>query len=504
MRATSHCTNHPSREASVRCRNFGIWVCDRCTFEWRDLVYCGRACQLKAVAGKGLGSAAAFLIRRVDPGWSLGVLAAAAALLLAALGAHVAELIQVSGDQPAVRPVLVRQTHGLVGRLEADGDQLKLMVTGPPESSVMVLVGDLPPRTVELDADGYGELTGVPYAAGEPAVRLVPLSLPPLVLDAPPSPTPTVTATVTASASATPSSTATPSSSPTATATVTATVTPDEPSPGGSPTSTPRPMTARERRVVRDAPPVLHLVTDAGPRIALTFDGGHSANGTTEILDLLQELDLQVTLFLTGRFIERYPALVRRALLAGHEVGNHTFAHRNMTTYSENRRHQLLDHVTRDWLQGELRRTEEAFVRATGRTMAPLWRAPFGEENALIRGWALEAGYLHVRWSSLRGASLDSLDWINDEHSDLYQDSTNMVDRLLRFPRLEGGIVLMHLATDRPEPPWQDLPRFLEGLDGRGVEPVQVTTLLEESKIWRPWLEKARKRHRRAYRDSTR
>jgi peptidoglycan/xylan/chitin deacetylase (PgdA/CDA1 family) len=237
------------------------------------------------------------------------------------------------------------------------------------------------------------------------------------------------------------------------------------------------------------------LVTDAGSKIAITFDGNASSNGTAELLDLLQELDLKITLFLTGGFVEKYPALVRRAVLAGHEVGNHSYSHPHLTTYADNHRHQLLPGITKAELQSQLRRTEEAFQRATGRPMARLWRAPFGEENATLRRWAMELGYLHVRWSSLEGASLDSLDWIADEHSKLFRDSRRLVDRLLRFPHLEGGIVLMHLSTERSEPPWSDLPRFVGELKQRDVDPVKISELLKASKTWRPWFERAQKRH---------
>jgi peptidoglycan/xylan/chitin deacetylase (PgdA/CDA1 family) len=240
---------------------------------------------------------------------------------------------------------------------------------------------------------------------------------------------------------------------------------------------------------------VLHLVTDAGPRIAITFDGNASSNGTTELLELLQRLDLRITLFVTGRFVERYPTLVRQAVLAGHEVGSHTYSHPHLTSYADNRRHRTLPGVTRAMLHDQLRQTEIAFRKATGRAMAPLWRAPFGEENPELRRWALELGYLHVRWSSLEGASLDSLDWIADEHSRLYRDSRRMVDRLLAFPRLEGGIVLMHLATEREEPPWSDLPRFVAELRRRDVRPVKVSELLGASDTWRPWFEGAQRRH---------
>jgi hypothetical protein len=115
--------------------------------------------------------------------------------------------------------------------------------------------------------------------------------------------------------------------------------------------------------------------------------------------------------------------------------------------------------------------------------------------------WALEIGYLHVRWSSLQGASLDSLDWVEDEHSSLYFNSNRLVDRLLRFPKLEGGIVLMHLSTNRPEPPWIQLPRFTKGIRSRGLTLGSVTVLLENSASWRVWLGRARLNHAREFGD---
>ena len=243
-------------------------------------------------------------------------------------------------------------------------------------------------------------------------------------------------------------------------------------------------------------PPVLHLVTDAGSRLALTFDGDSISRGASQLLDLLDTLDLDVTLFVSGRFIEQEPGLVRRAVLAGHEIGNHTYGHPHLTTYASNRRHDMRPGITRERFVEELRRTEDVFRRATGRSMAPLWRAPYGEENATLRRWALEEGYLHVRWSSLGGASLDSHDWVDDEHSPLYRDPDRMARRLLSFPRLEGGIILMHLGTERPTPPWTALPGLVDALDARGIEVVTVTDLLESSTIWRRWLDRARRAHR--------
>jgi len=389
--------------------------------------------------------------------------------------------------------------------LRVEGSQWRLLVEGPPGRRVLVVADGHPLAVVTLDAKGSAEL-GEPASGPLPSLEVVLLDETAVPLhsetapraSSTPSPSPTRTASASATPSATPtasaSATATPSatSTPTSSATPSPVATPRSPTPARAP-APPTPAVA--------APPVLHLVTDAGPRIAITFDGGASSNGTAELLRLLRDLHLKATLFLTGEFIEREPELLRQALLDGHEVGNHTYSHLHLTSYASNGRHQLLPGITRERLQDELRRTEQAFLHATGHRMAPLWRAPYGEENATLRGWAAELGYLHVRWSSLSGSSLDSWDWVDDEHSRLYEDPDHMIERLLAFPRLEGGIVLMHLASDRAVPPWRALPTLVETLRRRSIEPERVSDLLEASPTWRPWYEAARKRHRRSFPD---
>ena len=64
-------------------------------------------------------------------------------------------------------------------------------------------------------------------------------------------------------------------------------------------------------------------------------------------------------------------------------------------------------------LRRELDDTASVFREVTGRAMAPLWRAPFGEENEEIRSWAESAGYRHVSWTHGGGTNLDALDWVS-------------------------------------------------------------------------------------------
>jgi peptidoglycan/xylan/chitin deacetylase (PgdA/CDA1 family) len=418
----------------------------------------------------------------------IAIVASVAALLIGEIGLLVGELVEVNSAVGA-RGRAPDPAEDFSAKMTIQEETWKIEVRGKPHVTVLVLMGERPLGVLTLDENGEAEIEHSVFEGGGGTVGLVPLGTSMIDLQLPPTPTATPTAIVTSTATRTPSATAsnTPTSMPTATVTPT-------PSPQPQPSATKRtgdviPSTA-------SAPPVLQLVEDAGPRIAITFDGNASSNGTAELLDLLQQHGLRVTLFVTGEFIEREPAIVRRAVLAGHEIGNHTFSHPHLTTWEENRRHDLIPGMTRQRFQEELRKTEQAFVRATGRGLKPLWRAPYGEENRVLRYWALEVGYLHVRWSSLQGASLDSHDWVADEHSSLYKSSARIMERLANFPRLEGGIILMHLASDRAEPPWRELPAFLESLEARGVEPALVTQMLGNSPTWRRWYRRAEVRHR--------
>jgi peptidoglycan/xylan/chitin deacetylase (PgdA/CDA1 family) len=458
--------------------------------------------------------------------WVFAVVVVVALLALSGVGLLISEL--TVGPPPAIEAPppatvdaidLVSTDSGWIARIK-----------GPPGARLVITDGTGATQVVTLDAEGAGISGRLSPSDGQVSVDVAIIEAArSAAVEVAMDPEPTETATVTPTA--------------TATATATATHTPppalaDTPSPVPAdhvdtpeerderivvvplvwPTVPPgglRPRTAAaapptptaalatsariSRRPVRNAPPVLHHVADAGPVIALTFDGGASSHRTVELLDLLQELDLRVTLFVTGDFIRDQPALVRRAVLAGHEVGNHTDTHPRLTSYARNRRQDTLRGVDREFLTDELRRAEEAFRTATGRPMVPLWRGPYGEENAALRAWALEAGYLHVRWSSLGGKSLDTLDWVEDEHSRLYRDAEEIARRLLAFPRLEGGIALLHLSTTRTEAPWTHLPDFVAALRDRGITPVQVTDMLEDSPTWSPWLERARTNHRRVY-----
>jgi peptidoglycan/xylan/chitin deacetylase (PgdA/CDA1 family) len=210
------------------------------------------------------------------------------------------------------------------------------------------------------------------------------------------------------------------------------------------------------------------------PKVALTFDGGSGAGDTALILDTLESRDVAATFFLTGEFIRRNPELVRRIAAAGHEVGNHTWSHPHLTAWNRVRRHDTLPGVDDALVRRELASTAAAYEAVTGRRMALLWRAPYGEVNAEIAGWAGGDGWRHVGWSREdRGnETLDTLDWVADRTARNFLSPAQILARVLSFDSggsgLNGGIVLMHLCTRQDEPLAGRLDSLIDALRGRG------------------------------------
>jgi peptidoglycan-N-acetylglucosamine deacetylase len=220
------------------------------------------------------------------------------------------------------------------------------------------------------------------------------------------------------------------------------------------------------------------------PQVALTFDGGGDAGQSERILEVLEQSGVTATFFLTGAYIVNNPELVRRIAAAGHEVGNHTWSHPHLTTWDRTRRHDTLPGLDRSFIEKELSLTAQAYEAATGRLMTALWRAPYGEVNDDLLHWAGAAGWSHVGWTRDDAGgrhTLDSLDWVAERSSRNYLTSEQIAARILSFGSggagLNGGIVLMHLSTNREDPGVNRLEELIGALRENGYSLVTVTEL---------------------------
>ena len=59
--------------------------------------------------------------------------------------------------------------------------------------------------------------------------------------------------------------------------------------------------------------------------IALTFDDGPRKGSTELIVDALKKVNGRATFFVVGQMVEQSPDLVKKAVEAGCQIGNHTY-----------------------------------------------------------------------------------------------------------------------------------------------------------------------------------
>ena len=189
-------------------------------------------------------------------------------------------------------------------------------------------------------------------------------------------------------------------------------------------------------------------------QIALTFDGGSGADALPELLAALRGASVKCTFFLTGEWVQRYPNSAKQIVTEGHEIGNHTWSHPDLSTLSD-----------RD-ISWEIERADAAIQAFYGQSTRPLFRAPFGARNNRVLRVVHALGYRSVYWS------LDSLDSVGVAKSSSFIVAmvTSQPDKIL-----DGAIVLLHVGNTSTA---RALPEILRVLKARHFEFVSVTRLI--------------------------
>ena len=174
----------------------------------------------------------------------------------------------------------------------------------------------------------------------------------------------------------------------------------------------------------------------------LTFDDGPHPVHTPALLDWLKANHIHATFFLVGKNALRYPELVRRIAAEGHQIGNHTWSHANLTKLSEAK------------ARSEIQRTHDLIVQITGHAPT-LFRPPYGALKAAQRQWVTSAfHYDTILWD------VDSEDWKLSSPEAI----TQRIERTLK----PGGIILAHDIHPRI---LQALSLTLPRLQARGLKP---------------------------------
>lgn len=196
----------------------------------------------------------------------------------------------------------------------------------------------------------------------------------------------------------------------------------------------------RTRERWQPVPPRVLWGAEQGTRLALTFDGGASSAPTPAILAALREAGVRATMFMTAEFVEKNPEFVVQMAKDGHEFGNHSATHPDMTKLSD------------EEIVSELDRLEAAVVALTGRSTRPWFRPPYGAHDDRVARVVAEQGYNTVMWTA------DSADWREDVAP------STVAERLLNYAAA-GAILIEHLGSPQSA---KVLPEVLAQLKERG------------------------------------
>ncbi|MCL2383839.1 MAG: polysaccharide deacetylase family protein [Oscillospiraceae bacterium] len=136
----------------------------------------------------------------------------------------------------------------------------------------------------------------------------------------------------------------------------------------------------------------IYSVNTNEPKVALTINSAWHADDIDMILEILEKHGVNITFFMVGDWVERFPEAVKRIHGAGHEIANHSDTHPHVSNLNHDRNVE------------EIQRASERVKAITGEGTR-LYRPPYGEYNDTVIKAARTANHIAIQWS------IDTLDY---------------------------------------------------------------------------------------------
>ena len=188
-------------------------------------------------------------------------------------------------------------------------------------------------------------------------------------------------------------------------------------------------------------------VDPSKPMLALTFDDGPSAH-TERLLDAFAANGGKGTFFVVGNMIDGRVEALRRMAAEGHEIGGHSWDHRQLTKLST------------EELTDQFMSTRAKIYSITGLD-ATTMRPPYGSCDDQVKAKAEKLGIALINWS------VDTLDW-------KYKDADTVYKAVMDGAK-DGAIILCH---DLHKTTVDAMERAIPALIAEGYQLVTVTELL--------------------------
>ncbi|HZK01588.1 MAG TPA: polysaccharide deacetylase family protein, partial [Anaerovoracaceae bacterium] len=153
-------------------------------------------------------------------------------------------------------------------------------------------------------------------------------------------------------------------------------------------------------------------------RIVFTCNVDWGEDVLPDMLRIFEENNLKITFFVSGRWAENNPKLLRKMYVLGHEIQNHGYGHR------------LCSKISNQQILEEINKTEDAILRFTG-IKTDIFAPPAGDYDDRTIEICKEKEYILSLWS------IDTIDWRPGS-------TAAIIEKRVLDKELKGGIVLMH------------------------------------------------------------
>ena len=194
----------------------------------------------------------------------------------------------------------------------------------------------------------------------------------------------------------------------------------------------------------------IYSVETKEKKISISFDAAWGAEDFQKIIDILDKHKVKATFFMTGEWVGKYPECVKTLVEKGHDLGNHSENHPDMTK------------LTKEKQKEELMKVHNRVKELTGYEM-DLFRPPFGAYNNDVIRTCYENGYYPIQWS------VDSLDWKD-------YDAATIISKVCNHKALgPGAIILCHNGALHTA---EALDEMLTNLESQGYVFVPLSELI--------------------------
>ncbi len=207
--------------------------------------------------------------------------------------------------------------------------------------------------------------------------------------------------------------------------------------------------------------------------VALSFDDGPDPAWTPRILDVLKHYGVKGTFMMIGEVAQDNVGLMQRVYREGHEIGNHTFTHPDISEISDRQ------------VDLQLTLTERLFASKLG--VQPLYfRPPYSiDQEPDTNDQAAPIDRIQGLGYVIVGDKIDTNDW--DEHPrKTPQEITDSVFQQIQYmaqrPWTRGSIILLHDGGGNRSATVAALPVLIETLRAHGYNIVPVSALLGKTR----------------------